>query len=185
MLRRDVRVPAHAHRPCAEDVDGAMLRVAERRKRAAYPELARGGHSAAPCSGQRGWRQMERGGALRARSRQAACPACPPGSSDSCRGGLVETLVGRALCPTGGGGHGPWPRLAGATTGGNEPADHLRGRQRHAASACDERTLSLVTRVPSAAAVTGWPALLTCLQRTAYARGGRHPQRAIPCTPAA
>ena len=29
--------------PCAAAVDGAVLRVAERRKRAAYPELARGG----------------------------------------------------------------------------------------------------------------------------------------------
>ena len=29
--------------PCAAETDGAALRVAERRKRAAYPELARGG----------------------------------------------------------------------------------------------------------------------------------------------
>ena len=45
MLRRDVSIPAHTHRsqPCAEDVDGAMLRVAMRRKRAAYPELAQVG----------------------------------------------------------------------------------------------------------------------------------------------
>ena len=30
-------------RPCAAENDGAALRVAKRRKRAAYPELARGG----------------------------------------------------------------------------------------------------------------------------------------------
>ena len=57
--------------------------------------------SEAPCFGQRGWRQMERGGdPLRARSRQAACPACPPGSPDSCRGGLRAAA---GSCPGAGG----------------------------------------------------------------------------------
>ena len=54
----------------------------------------------------------------------------PPGSPDSCRGGLVETLVGRALggCPTGGGGHGPWPHLPAqpqAGPGDGPPLDHV------------------------------------------------------------
>ena len=37
------RGSAVLRQPCAAAVDGAVLRVAERRKRAAYPELARGG----------------------------------------------------------------------------------------------------------------------------------------------
>ena len=39
---------------------------------------------------------------------------------------------------------------------------------------------SLVTRVPRAAAVAGWPAFLTCLQRVAYARGVRMSEH-MPC----
>ena len=41
MLRR-VSSNGHPH-PCAVEVDGAVLQVAERRKRCTYPELAKGG----------------------------------------------------------------------------------------------------------------------------------------------
>ena len=37
-----VPLPTGHLQPCTVEVDGAMLKVAERRKRSTYPELARG-----------------------------------------------------------------------------------------------------------------------------------------------
>ena len=73
-LRRNTGVPltrmGHPH-PCTVEVDGAALRVAERRKHGTYPELARGGPQKllvlAPRSAAQGFvRDLVRLRALRA-----------------------------------------------------------------------------------------------------------------------
>ena len=66
VLRRHACVPLarSGHpQPCAAAVDGAVLHVAERRKRAAYPELYRAGRAAdAGCARLRGGGPLERPG---------------------------------------------------------------------------------------------------------------------------
>ena len=80
--------------PCAAAVDGAVLRVAERRKRAAYPELARGGPQTLVVLGSEvggGWNAQARS-FVRDLVRLRAYRAAPAVRAGDCRLGaaLVE-----------------------------------------------------------------------------------------------
>ena len=75
--------------------DGAALAIAERRKRAAYPEFLRRGPQRLCVLTCRDRRALERRVAPpRRAARPFACPASPCSAPRSCRPGLVQTPVG-------------------------------------------------------------------------------------------
>ena len=85
--------------PSSTTRDGAALAVAERRKRAAYPELIRRGPQKAVRARVRDRRTMERRVAPPRRTvRPLASLACSCSAPRSCHSGLVQAVVGPAQC---------------------------------------------------------------------------------------
>ena len=85
--------------PGTVEDDGAMLRVAERRKRAAYPELSSGGPAAAPRARLRDRRALERNStAACERLGARASPTGPAGTASRSHLRLDETVVGDSGC---------------------------------------------------------------------------------------
>ena len=101
MLRRHACIPAHGSghpQPCTVTIDGAALRVAERRKHAAYPELARAGpQKLVVLSSEVGGRWNEGGTQLRPPAGASESPASPASHPRSGRGGLDTAMLEHAV----------------------------------------------------------------------------------------
>ena len=143
-----------APQPRASEEDGAALRVAERRKRATYPELlAQGPQRLLVLGSEVGGRWNDKALGARAGpcalSQLAGPPCCAPASSPR----VAAALVGAAFrCGAAGRWvHGLGPRMAGSASG-PRPARAAAGARAQARRGCGREPPAL--------------ARLSCLPRT-------------------